>query len=94
MLPGPGAAQSGGQTGAPGQGAASSQDPIADATKVMQALASLKKANIPITDAEVNDALAMAGLPPLQAGTPIPEPLQTEPINVEAKPAQAQGGAP
>jgi hypothetical protein len=88
VLPGPGAAQSGGQTGAPGQGAAS-EDPIGDATKVMNALATLKKAGVPVTDTEVNDALARAGLPPLQAGTPIPEPITPEPVNIEAQGATA-----
>jgi hypothetical protein len=65
------------------------QDPIGDATKVMNALAALKKANIPITDAEVNQALATAGLPPLQAGIPIPEPIKPEPVNVEPQGAAA-----
>ena len=60
-----------------------SEDPIGDATKVMNALATLKKAGVPVTDEEVNQALAAAGLPPLQAGTPIPEPVKPEPVNIE-----------
>ena len=71
-------------------GCSSSQDPVGDATKVMNALAALKKANVPITDAEVNTALAAAGLPPLGAGTPIPEPI---PPPQTAQPQQ-QGVAP
>jgi hypothetical protein len=74
---GPGLAAGGGQ--APG-GAMPSEDPIGDATKVMNALATLKKAGVPITDEEVNKALTNAGLPPLQAGMPIPpEPVPEQP---------------
>ena len=51
----------------------------------MNALATLKKAGVPVTDEEVNEALTRAGLPPLQAGTPIPEPIKPEPVNVEPK---------
>jgi hypothetical protein len=84
VLQGPGAPSTQGQTGAaPGLGG--SEDPIADATKVMTALATLKKAGVPVTDAEVNEALQRAGLPPLQAGTPIPEPITPEPVNIEAQ---------
>ena len=52
---------------------------------MMNALATLKKAGVPVTDEEVNEALTRAGLPPLQAGTPIPEPIKPEPVNVEPK---------
>jgi hypothetical protein len=91
VVPGPGGAggaslsPSGSQ---PAQG--SNQDPIKDATSVMNALAALKKSGVPVTDAEVNTALAAAGLPPLQAGTPIPEPIKPEPINVQPQ----QGAMP
>jgi hypothetical protein len=81
---GPGVEPSSPIPGAPAQGA-KPPDPVGDATKVMNALASLKKAGVPITDAEVNDALASAGLPPLQAGTPIPEPIQAEPVKLGRK---------
>lgn len=72
VVPGPGGA--GDQGVPPGSQPApgGSQDPIGDATKVMNALATLKKAGVPVTDEEVNQALESAGLPPLQAGTPIP----------------------
>jgi hypothetical protein len=96
VVPGPG-----NQAGAPGLGTGGSgptapggsQDPIGDATKVMNALAGLKKAGVPITDQEVNDALASAGLPPLQAGIAIPDvipPVPIEPVNVQPQP-QAGG---
>lgn len=62
------------QAGPPGGD--NKQDPIGDATKVMNALATLKKANVPITDQEVNAALAAAGLPPLEQGQPLPEPVE------------------
>jgi hypothetical protein len=85
VLQGPGGA--GGQTPAPGGGGLpTTEDPIGDATKVMNALATLKKAGVPVTDDEVNKALAAAGLPPLQAGIPIPPesiPLTPEPVNIE-----------
>jgi hypothetical protein len=47
----------------------------------MNALAALKRSGVPVTDAEVNTALAAAGLPPLQAGTPIPEPVTAPPAS-------------
>jgi hypothetical protein len=56
----------------------------------MNALAALKKSGVPVTDAEVNTALAAAGLPPLQAGTPIPEPIKPEPVNIQPQ----QGAMP
>jgi hypothetical protein len=98
VLQGPGAGTGSGGSAQPGMapggsgGMPGSQDPIGDATKVMNALAALKKANVPITDEEVNKALASAGLPPLQAGMPIPEPIKPEPVNIQ--PQSQQGGAP
>jgi hypothetical protein len=97
VVPGPG-----GQTqGAPGLGAGgasgapggSQDDPIGDATKVLNALSGLKKAGVPVTDEEVNLALAKAGLPPLQSGIAIPERITPEPVNIQPDAAQ-QGGAP
>jgi hypothetical protein len=72
-----------------GSGGNGTQDPVGDAAKVMQALSSLKRSGIPVTDSEVNTALAAAGLPPLNAGTPIPEPLKPEPVDIQ-RPVQAQ----
>jgi hypothetical protein len=91
VLQGPNATQPGGPglTPAGGQAPGGSGDPIRDASLVMNALASLKKANVPITDTEVNVALAAAGLPPLSAGNPIPEPLKPEPVDIQG-PVQAQ----
>jgi hypothetical protein len=90
VLQGPGAGPPGaqGQAGAgPGGSPAGGNDPIKDATSVMNALAALKKSGVPVTDAEVNTALAAAGLPPLQAGTPIPEPIP--PPQVQPQPQVA-----
>ena len=92
VVPGPGT-QAGGlglsPTGGPAQGGSlpASDDPIGDATKVMNALATLKKAGVPVTDEEVNKALASAGLPPLQTatGTPIPDKIEAEPVNIEGQ---------
>jgi hypothetical protein len=91
VLPGPGGAGSQGlSAGNPlAQGGEGGQDPIADATKVMTALATLKKAGVPVTDDEVNEALKRAGLPPLQAGMPIPEPIKPEPVNIEPQAGSA-----
>jgi hypothetical protein len=91
VLPGPGAgtAATAGVPGTPAQ-AGKPPDPIKDATAVLNALAALKKANIPITNQEIDTALAAAGLPPLEAGTPVPQPLQAEPINLQPQ----QGTAP
>jgi hypothetical protein len=55
----------------------------------MTALATLKKAGVPVTDDEVNEALKRAGLPPLQAGMPIPEPIKPEPVNIEPQAGSA-----
>ena len=94
VVAGPGGGQT--QTGAPGLSGAGgaapsngSQDPIKDATAVLNALSGLKKAGVPVTDEEVNIALAKAGLPPLQSGTPIPEPITSEPVDIQ-RPVQAQ----
>ncbi len=76
-----------------GSGGNGNVDPVKDATSVMNALAALKRSGVPVTDAEVNTALAAAGLPPLSAGAPIPEPIKPEPVNVEPQAAQ-QGGPP
>ena len=103
VVPGPNATQPGGGPGFPsaaggqtpgGMGGMPSQDPIGDATKVMNALAALKKANVPITDEEVNKALASAGLPPLQAGMPIPEPVPPTPAPAAAPQPQPGVAAP
>jgi hypothetical protein len=92
VVPGPGGMGGSPQTAQTqgGNGAAPGQDPIKDATAVMTALATLKKAGVPVTDDEVNEALKRAGLPPLQAGMPIPEPIKPEPVNIEPQP-QAGG---
>ena len=57
----------------------------------MNSLATLKKAGVPVTDDEVNQALAAAGLPPLQAGMPIPEPVNPEPVNIEPDSQEGAG---
>jgi hypothetical protein len=75
VVQGPGAQAGGSGVSAASPAPGGSEDPIGDATKVMNALATLKKAGVPVTDDEVNQALASAGLPPLQAGIPIPEPI-------------------
>jgi hypothetical protein len=103
VVPGPGGA--GGVGGSqpsgsqPAQGSSGAVDPIGDASKVMNALAALKKADVPITDAEVNTALAAAGLPPLAAGSPLPQPLKAKPLDLQPQPPPmapqpmpAQGG--
>jgi hypothetical protein len=89
VVQGPGGAGTGSPQTAQTPGG-SEQDPIKDATLVMNALATLKKSGVPITDDEVNNALQRAGLPPLQAGMPIPEPVKPEPVNIEPQP-QAGG---
>jgi hypothetical protein len=63
-----------------GQGAASPSAPVPaapddsgkQAPALMQGLASLKKAGVPITFDDINAVLAKAGLPPLQVSPPIP----------------------
>lgn len=92
VVPGPGGTAAGPGVAGGGQapGGMPSEDPIGDATKVMNALAALKKANVPITDEEVKKALASAGLPPLQAGMPIPEPVKPEPTPSAAQAQVAQ----
>jgi hypothetical protein len=90
VVPGPGTGMGEGSPPAgPVPGGTGSEDPIGDATKVLNALSGLKKAGVPVTDQEVNQALAAAGLPPLQAGTPIPEPITPEPVNIEPKTSAA-----
>lgn len=73
VLPPPGAQ-------APGQmpGASGAQPPPT-ADKIMNALAALIKAGVPVTPAEINDAMAQAGLPPIQATGPIVAPPQPKP---------------
>jgi hypothetical protein len=95
ILQGPGATGGTGMSSPGGSPAPAggSQDPIADATRVMQALAALKKSGVPVTHQEVDTALAAAGLPPLEAGTAIPPELKPEAVNVEPA-LQQQGGVP
>jgi hypothetical protein len=94
VLPGPNSTQPGGPgLSAGGDQASGSTDPIKDATSVLNALASLKKANVPITDLEVNVALAAAGLPPLSTGQPIPEPIPP-PSAPPTQPIPQQGVGP
>lgn len=65
VLPPPGGA--GAPAGQP-PGSAGAPPPTAD--KIMNALAALIKAGVPVTPAEINNAMAQAGLPPIQAGQP------------------------
>jgi hypothetical protein len=94
VVPGPGGmGPQDAEAGPPAPGGTGTVDPVRDATLVMNALATLKKSGVPVTDSEVNTALAAAGLPPLSTGTPIPEPIKPEPVNIERAPAE-QGGTP
>ncbi len=93
VLQGPGAGAGPGGSSpmsgpAPG-GSGGTEDPIKDAVAVMDALATLKKSGVPVTDSEINVALAAAGLPPLNTGNPIPEPITAEPVDIQG-PVQAQ----
>jgi hypothetical protein len=90
VVPGPGAPGSlppaaGSQPGA-GGAQPKPPDPVGDATKIMNALAALIKAGVPITQAELNTAFSEAGLPP----------LATQPVVVTPPPPQpaAAGGQP
>lgn len=67
--------QPAGQPAAPAASASfGKNDPVGDASKLMNSLASLIKAGVPITHDELNKTLAGAGLPPLPMTQPIVPP--------------------